>query len=85
MSLFLGNSEINYQGENDQEVCMTTLKKFEDYVCFSSCFCLVKEKLPVAGVAKLEMCVVIGFLHAEGVNWLTLKEIFQSLPLEIHF
>ncbi len=35
-------------------------------VCFSSCFTLVKVELPVADVAKFEMCVVIRFLHAEG-------------------
>ncbi len=30
------------------------------------CFFLVKVELPVAGVAKFEICVVIRFLHAEG-------------------
>ncbi len=37
--------------------------------------CLVKVELPVAGVAKFEMCMVIRFLHAEG----------QLTDLEGHF
>ncbi len=32
----------------------------------SSCFSLVKVKLPVAGAAKFQVCVVIRFLPPEG-------------------
>ncbi len=35
LSSFLGSTEINYQEENVQEVCTTTLKKIEDPMCDS--------------------------------------------------
>ncbi len=54
------------------------------YVCFSSCFSLVKVELPVAGAAKFEMCVVIHFLHAED-RLADLESHFSLFPLEIHF
>ncbi len=45
-----------------------TVKIWRLYVCFSSCFSLVKVELPVASAAKFEKCVVIHFLHAEGLR-----------------
>ncbi len=76
---FLGNPEINYQGENVQEVCTTTLKIWRLYVCFSSCFSLVKVELPVVGAAKFEMCVVIRFLHVVG-QLFDLESYFSDFP-----
>ncbi len=43
-----------------------TVKIWKLNVCFSSCFSLVKVDVPVAIIAKFEMCVAICFLHAEG-------------------
>ncbi len=79
LSFFLGNNEINYWVENVQEVCTNTLKIWRFYVCFPSCFSLVKVKLPGPGAAKFEMCIVIRFLHAEG-QLADFEVIFQSFP-----
>ncbi len=43
-----------------------TVKVWRLYVCFSSCFSLVKVELSVAGATKFGMCVVVRFLHVEG-------------------
>ncbi len=52
-------------------------------------FSLVKEELPVAGVAKFEMCVVIHFLHADGqpaigilLNWSLKIQNEMPIPFE---
>ncbi len=62
-----------------------TVKIWKLYVCFSSCFSLLKVELPVAGAAKFEMLKLIHFFYILKVSWLTFKVIFQSFPLEIHF
>ncbi len=46
-----------------------TVKIGRFYVCFTSCFSLVKVELPVVGAAKFEICVVIRFLHAESASY----------------
>ncbi len=66
---------MNKKGENVQEFVDHTVKIWRLYVCFSSCFSLVKVELLGAGAVKFEMCVVIPFLHAEG----------QLVNLESHF
>ncbi len=65
------------QGECSGGLYNYTVKIWRLYICFSSCFSLVKVELPVAGATKFETCVVIRF-YILKVSWLTLEVIFLS-------
>ncbi len=80
--LFLGNAEINYQGKNVQEVCTTTLKIWRLYVCFLSCFSLVKVELPEAGATKYEICVVMFFTCWRSAScWNSIKLVIWKFEM----
>ncbi len=61
-----------------------TVKIWRLCVFFSSCFSIVKVKLPVAGAAKFEIRVVMFFTGWRLAGW-PWKSFFSLFFLEIHF